>query len=534
MLRTINRFRTKRVTTALVALLFMAVQLPISLLAAPSVFADTPMPQNTEQSLVEDTQSPVNSSLDWNNQNGAGNADPQCDEGQAGHWHWVLSPGGSSLTSGTLTVNYNTGVSDTVTGEVSGNGAMQFNTSEDAPAYVTSATVDYGYEPGNGQGNPVLTISDSGCDGLPNQHRTAVPVIFIDNTCNHDGSYTIPASPGVVYKVNGSIVTNGAYTVASPQTVTVDAYAQSGYVLDGTTTWTHEFTAPEDCTMNVTAAPVVFHSATCDKDGTYTIPKTKGVDYMVNGSIADSGKYTVDAPALVTVLAQAQEGYTLHGVSTWTHNFNEPEHCGGSGGGDNQVVVICERTSTIHNPYIRVNAQASAVDGNHMVNHTGPVFNTNMHDGDTWGDIVPPFGTNNGQNWNAEGQLLYHNNCNVPVVVSTDVCLNIPGVQKKVPEGMIVDENCICFTPGRGAETPPPAVPPSAPEVVSLIPAPPAAPLPAGGMGAGPEELVNTGTSVLPTLLAGTAILGAAVATGISSRRSVRATSVTKTTKTSR
>jgi hypothetical protein len=441
MLRTINRFRKKRATTALVALLFMAVQLPISLLAAPSVFADTPLSQTTEQSLGNNDQAPGNTSLDC--------------------------------------------------------------------------------------------ISDSNCDGQTTQHRTAVPVVFIDSTCNHDGSYTIPSSPGVIYKVNGSVATNGTYTVASPETVTVDAYAQNGYVLDGASTWSHEFTDSTDCDKSVTAFPVSFSHPICDKDGSYTIPEIEGVDYMVDGVVVDSGKYIVHPPQSVTVTAHAQDGYTLHGISSWTHNFLEHEDCGGSGGSDHQTIVICERTSTIHNPYLRVNAPAWEVDGNHMVNHTGPVFNTNMNDGDIWGDIIPPFGTNTGQNWNAEGQLLYHNNCNVPVVVSTDVCLNIPGIQKKVPEGMIVDKNCNCFAaPGRGAETPPPAVPP-APEVVSIVPAPPAAPLPAGGMGAGqPEELVNTGTSTLPTILAGAAILGAAVATGIFSRKSARAASTTKTTKT--
>jgi hypothetical protein len=444
MLRTINHFRKRRVTTALVTLFFMAVQLPISLLAAPSAFADTPSQLTTEQQPQGDVPQPANLNTDPN-------TDPQCD--------------------------------------------------------------------------------NSDCNDPSSQQRTAVPATFEDITCDQDGSYTIPTTAGVVYKVNGSIATNGTYTIASPQTVTVNAYPQSGYVLDGADTWTHNFTDPGNCLEEVTAAPVIFSDMRCGLDGSYTIPRTRGVNYLVDGSVVAGGRVTIGSPQSVTVTALAQDGFSLNGTASWAHTFLAPENCNHE---HNQSVVICERTTTIHNPYIRITVPAWQADGDHLVNHIGPVFNTNMNDGDTWGDIIPPTDGNNGLNWNAEGQLLYNNTCNVPVVVSTDVCLNIPGIQKKVPEGMEVDKNCICFVKIISKEVPPPVTPPAPAEVVSLVPAPPAAPLPAGGMGAGPEEeLVNTGTNLLPTLLAGTGILGAAVATGIFSRKSARATSVTKATKTS-
>ncbi len=70
---------------------------------------------------------------------------------------------------------------------------------------------------------------------------------FVDVDCNNDGSYTLPETTGVTYKVNGVAVGPGVYTVSSPTTIAITAEAALGYILDGPFSWNHNFTAPEGC-----------------------------------------------------------------------------------------------------------------------------------------------------------------------------------------------------------------------------------------------------------------------------------------------
>lgn len=109
-----------------------------------------------------------------------------------------------------------------------------------------------------------------------------------------------------------------------------------------------------------------------------------------------------------------------------------------------QNVTICHRTNSITNPYVQETVAASSVDGDngndngqgdHLLEHTGPVFDVNTtyptpHNGDQWGDIIPPFDTNNASydnpqtslNWvdNATGQAIWNNGCNLPGTVKVN------------------------------------------------------------------------------------------------------------------
>lgn len=91
--------------------------------------------------------------------------------------------------------------------------------------------------------------------------------------------------------------------------------------------------------------------------------------------------------------------------------------------GENCKVVICHRTNSVTNPYTSPDVDISAAGqnglGDHYSEHTGPVFNPNTtyptpHNGDQWGDIIPPVaGVEGGLNWTAEGQAVYNNGaCN--------------------------------------------------------------------------------------------------------------------------
>jgi hypothetical protein len=95
-------------------------------------------------------------------------------------------------------------------------------------------------------------------------------------------------------------------------------------------------------------------------------------------------------------------------------------------------VTICHRTNSVSNPYTMPTVDESAVDGDtgndngqgDHTTHTGPVFDFNNpppppHNGDQWGDIIPPFDENGNPrpegaptlNWNAAGQAIFNNDC---------------------------------------------------------------------------------------------------------------------------
>jgi hypothetical protein len=99
--------------------------------------------------------------------------------------------------------------------------------------------------------------------------------------------------------------------------------------------------------------------------------------------------------------------------------------------GETHKVTICHRTNSVTNPYTSNTVDYSSVDGGLVhdngngdhTNHLGPVFDWQNpppppHNGDQWGDIIPPFtwpgdanhagGSFPGLNWTAEGRAIYH------------------------------------------------------------------------------------------------------------------------------
>jgi len=97
-------------------------------------------------------------------------------------------------------------------------------------------------------------------------------------------------------------------------------------------------------------------------------------------------------------------------------------------------VTICHRTNSDTNPYDTITVAEASVDGNagndngqgdHLMEHTGPVFDFNNpppppHNDPQWGDIIPPFDENGNPrantsltlNWNAAGMAVFFNDCN--------------------------------------------------------------------------------------------------------------------------
>lgn len=80
-------------------------------------------------------------------------------------------------------------------------------------------------------------------------------------------------------------------------------------------------------------------------------------------------------------------------------------------------VDICHARSAVTNPYgpQRINVSVNSIfnPNNGHDTHDGPVFPAA-----DWGDIIPPFeaesGFYPGQNWDAEGQAFWFNNCQIP------------------------------------------------------------------------------------------------------------------------
>ena len=164
----------------------------------------------------------------------------------------------------------------------------------------------------------------------------ATPVVpsISQSDCTGPGTNTIatlviPTTRGVVYKVNGNVV-SGTITEAAGTTVTVHASPASGYKFaeNATSSWTKTFTDEGNCLVVVPVAKPGFADSTCTAGvihtASYTIPSTKNVSYNVNGSTVGAGTYVVNAGTKITVTASAAAGYSMSGPSSWTHTFATP------------------------------------------------------------------------------------------------------------------------------------------------------------------------------------------------------------------
>lgn len=97
---------------------------------------------------------------------------------------------------------------------------------------------------------------------------------------------------------------------------------------------------------------------------------------------------------------------------------------GHSNGNNQNKVKICHATSAVNHPYVTIEVSESSVDGiagnsgqqaDHYDEHSGPVFDATMQQGDSWGDIIPPVPPyHNGLNWATVGQTLLANDCKMP------------------------------------------------------------------------------------------------------------------------
>jgi hypothetical protein len=97
--------------------------------------------------------------------------------------------------------------------------------------------------------------------------------------------------------------------------------------------------------------------------------------------------------------------------------------------GDPHKVIICHRTDSEKNPYVRIDVDVASVDGDagndhgkgdHLLEHTGAVWaGPDTPKEPKWGDIIPPFYDDGvtptgypSLNWNDAGKAIFDNGCN--------------------------------------------------------------------------------------------------------------------------
>jgi len=80
----------------------------------------------------------------------------------------------------------------------------------------------------------------------------------------------------------------------------------------------------------VVPAAVTFTAPTCNTLGSYTIPTTENVQYLINGEVVAAGTYTAQNGTTVTVTAEATQGFFIgdETTDTWTNAFTAPTNCG--------------------------------------------------------------------------------------------------------------------------------------------------------------------------------------------------------------
>jgi uncharacterized protein YkwD len=158
----------------------------------------------------------------------------------------------------------------------------------------------------------VSTSSVVPADPMPTLPTPVVTVVPKSPTFG-TASYTIPATAGVVYKVNGVAWQAGTYNASTPITITAEA-SSSAYAVTGATSWSKDFTPIVVQPIVVTPTAPTFTATT------YTIPYQDGVDYKVNGGSSLQGTYNAAAP--ISITAVALSGYKLTGTTTWSKDFS--------------------------------------------------------------------------------------------------------------------------------------------------------------------------------------------------------------------
>ncbi|HEU5085000.1 MAG TPA: LPXTG cell wall anchor domain-containing protein [Acidimicrobiales bacterium] len=151
-------------------------------------------------------------------------------------------------------------------------------------------------------------------------------------------------------------------------------------------------------------------------------PEQRADGQATSAAASEQGQQASAGQRTTTPPAHSNAGGNASGAPQPNNGAAEPESPGASG---THKHTICHRTRSATNPYVQITIDFHAVDGelveatsDHAERHDGPVFDSSMSSGDAWGDIIPPFTTEDGdsfegQNWD-DGQAIFENGCELP------------------------------------------------------------------------------------------------------------------------
>lgn len=169
---------------------------------------------------------------------------------------------------------------------------------------------------------------------VPAQPKAATPVE--PKWDDQAGSYTITAVEGIIYKVDGKVV-SGKVSVTPPETVTVTAEAASGYYIpdDASITFKHSF--------QKVVSPLA--PKFDDKKFTYTIPDDPYFIYSIGSVAVKAGEYTANPKSEIKIDASLKNDLGAgiiadSKVVSWQHLFpdkagTQPPTPNPGGGSDN-------------------------------------------------------------------------------------------------------------------------------------------------------------------------------------------------------
>jgi serine protease len=117
---------------------------------------------------------------------------------------------------------------------------------------------------------------------------TAVtPVVVPSTECDVPSYFLVPSTAGVVYLVDG-VVRDAGFRVNGPGTKVVTARAAEGYQLTNPTFSVSLVLAPAQVCATAGPAQVTL-STECNVEGSFTVPTTTGVQYLLDGRRVASG-----------------------------------------------------------------------------------------------------------------------------------------------------------------------------------------------------------------------------------------------------
>ncbi len=140
------------------------------------------------------------------------------------------------------------------------------------------------------------------------------PAPAVNDECNVDGDNATWVVPSDDNMFSWMVDANGHLVVTA-----LGDYSFAGNVK------THDYGVASDNGTKCTTPTDPTKSDTCgEKNDTYTIPTTEGIDYQIDGQTVAAGTYA--AMSDVTINAVAQKDYELVGTNEWTLTFTN-EYC---------------------------------------------------------------------------------------------------------------------------------------------------------------------------------------------------------------